>query len=179
MVDHSKQSPKSDAPGSGSRPSSYITPEGFGRMQSEYENLWRVERPKVTQAVSTAAALGDRSENADYIYGKKRLREIDSRIRFLQKRLDELTVVRASPDRDDKIFFGAWVTLEDSAGDRVRYRLVGPDESDARSLQISVDSPVGRALLGRELDDEVKVERPRGKTTYTIVGIAYENLASD
>jgi transcription elongation factor GreB len=163
----------------GPRPSSYITPEGFARMQAEYENLWRVERPKVTKAVSTAAALGDRSENADYIYGKKRLREIDSRIRFLQKRLDELTVVRASPDREDKIFFGAWVTLEDSQGDQICYRLVGPDESDAKSLLISVDSPVGRALLGRELDDDVSVLRPRGNTTYTIVDIAYQNPSGD
>jgi transcription elongation factor GreB len=159
--------------------SSYITRAGFKKLQSELDWLWKDERPRVTEAVSVAAALGDRSENADYIYGKKRLREIDSRIRFLQKRLDELTVVRASPDREDKIFFGAWVTLEDSQGDQICYRLVGPDESDAKSLLISVDSPVGRALLGRELDDDVSVVRPRGNTTYTIVDIAYQNPSGD
>ncbi len=164
--------------GSESGPSSYITPEGFERMQSEFETLWKDERPKVTKAVSIAAALGDRSENADYIYGKKRLREIDSRIHFLRKRLDDLTVVRASPLQTDKIFFGAWVTLEDSEGDQVRYRLVGPDESDAKSFLISVDSPVGRALLGRVLDDDVQVVRPRGNTAYTIVDIAYEKPAN-
>ena len=171
--------PKGTAgPGSDSRPSSYITPEGFEHMQAEFEDLWKNERPKVTEAVSIAAALGDRSENADYIYGKKRLREIDSRIHFLRKRLDDLTVVRDAPLRSDKIFFGAWVTLEDSEGDQVRYRLVGPDESDAKKFLISIDSPVGRALLGRELDDDVQVARPRGSTTYTIVEIAYEKRAS-
>ncbi len=175
MADRSKRTP---GPGAGPRPSSYITPKGFERMQEEYENLWKVERPKVTHAVSVAAALGDRSENADYIYGKKRLREIDSRIRFLQKRLDDLTVVRESPDREDKVFFGAWVTLEDAEGEQVRYRLVGPDESDAASLLISVDSPVGRALLGRELDDDVNVVRPRGSTTYTIIDIKYESKST-
>ena len=171
--------PKGTAgPGSDSRPSSYITPEGFEQMQAEFEDLWKNERPKVTKAVSIAAALGDRSENADYIYGKKRLREIDSRIHFLRKRLDDLTVVRDAPLRSDKIFFGAWVTLENSEGDQVRYRLVGPDESDAKKFLISIDSPVGRALLGRELDDDVQVARPRGSTTYTIVEIAYEKPAS-
>jgi transcription elongation factor GreB len=157
----------------GSPTSNYITPEGFERLRTEHENLWRVERPKVTQAVSTAAALGDRSENADYIYGKKRLREIDSRIRFLSKRLEALTVVRESPEQADKIFFGAWVTLEDEQGDQVCYRIVGPDESNPGSRAISVDSPVGRALMGRELDDEVQVKRPRGVTNYSIVEVAY------
>lgn len=166
-------------PGSGSKPSSYITPEGFERLRSEYEKLWRIERPKVTHAVSVAAALGDRSENADYIYGKKRLREIDSRIRFLSKRLEDLTVVRQSPEREDKVFFGAWVTLEDEQGEHVCYRIVGPDESDAGSRAISVDSPVGRALLGRELDDEVEVKRPRGITIYSIIKIAYREASAE
>lgn len=155
----------------------YITPEGFERMDREYERLWRVERPKVTEAVSIAAALGDRSENADYIYGKKRLREIDSRLRFLRKRLDALTVVRSAPEREDKVFFGAWVTLEDEHGEHVRYRIVGPDEFDPARGAISMNSPVGRQLLGRLLDDEVKLVRPKGATTYTIVEIAYEDPA--
>ena len=157
----------------GPKPSGYITPEGFAIMQEEHEQLWSVERPRVTEAVSIAAALGDRSENADYIYGKKRLREIDSRLHFLKKRMDDLTVVRDRPEREDKVFFGAWVTLEDEEGESVRYRIVGPDESDPGSRSISMDSPLGRALMGRELDDEVKVVRPKGITYYTVEGISY------
>ena len=106
-----------ERPGSDERQSHYVTPEGFERLQAEYDELWSVERPKVTEAVAVAAALGDRSENADYIYGKKRLREIDGRLRFLRKRLDALTVVRDKPERTDKVFFGAWVTLEDDNGE--------------------------------------------------------------
>lgn len=163
-----------DRPGSGEKKSDYITPEGFARLQGEYDELWSVERPNVTEAVALAAALGDRSENADYIYGKKRLREIDGRLRFLKKRLDALTVVRDKPEREDKVFFGAWLTLEDEDGELVRYRIVGPDESDPARGDISMDSPVGRVLLGRELDDEVVVRRPRGATRYVIVRIDYE-----
>jgi transcription elongation factor GreB len=159
--------------GGGVRKSSYITPEGLERLQQELDFLWRVERPKVTQAVSVAAAQGDRSENADYIYGKKRLREIDRRVRFLSKRIDELVVVHPSSRPGDKVYFGAWVTLEDEEGRRLRYRLVGPDEFDVSSGLISVDSPMGRSLLGREVDDEVAVERPRGRTEYTVVAIEY------
>jgi transcription elongation factor GreB len=158
---------------SGPKPSGYITPEGFARIQAEYENLWGVERPKVTEAVSIAAALGDRSENADYIYGKKRLREIDSRLHYLRKRMDDLTVVRDLPERHDKVFFGAWVTLADEQGESVRYRIVGSDEADPGSRAISMDSPLGRALMGRELDDEVKVVRPKGVTHYTVEEISY------
>ena len=154
--------------------SNYITPDGMAALQEEYDHLWQVERPKVTEAVSVAAALGDRSENADYIYGKKRLREIDSRVRFLQKRIDELIVVDTAPDRDDKVYFGAFVTLEDDDGEQVEYRLVGPDEFDASKGWISVDAPVGRALMGRLLDDEVTVRRPRGDATYTILSIRYQ-----
>jgi transcription elongation factor GreB len=154
--------------------SHYITPEGHRALQEEIEHLWRVERPKVTEAVSKAAALGDRSENADYIYGKKRLREIDGRLRFLQKRLDELTVVERPPDARDRIYFGAWVSLLDEQGEELEVRLVGPDEIDAARGRVSVDSPLGRALLGRKLDDEVTVRRPRGPATFTVVGIRYE-----
>jgi transcription elongation factor GreB len=160
---------------SGRATSSYITPEGFERLRGEFDHLWKVERPKVTNAVSVAAALGDRSENADYIYGKKRLREIDHRIRFLSKRIDELTVVHPDPEQQKgRVYFGAWVTLEDEEGDQTRYRVVGPDESDPSEGLISMDSPVGRSLMRREVDDEVVVRRPRGETTYVILEIAYE-----
>jgi transcription elongation factor GreB len=155
------------------RASNFITPEGIQRLQEEFDFLWRVERPKVTQAVSVAAAQGDRSENADYIYGKKRLREIDRRVRFLAKRIDDVVVVHASSGQPGKAFFGAWVTLEDEEGRRVRYRLVGPDEFDVSRGLISVDSPLGRALLGKQVDDEVTVERPRGRMEYTLLAVDY------
>ena len=153
--------------------SAYITPEGFERLREELQQLWRVERPRVTREVSEAAAQGDRSENAEYIYGKKRLREIDRRVRFLTKRLAELTVVRATPEQEGKVFFGAWVGLEDEVGKLVRYRLVGPDEFNAGSRLISIQSPLGRSLLGREVGDEVSVQRPRGPMTYTVLSIDY------
>jgi len=155
--------------------SSYITRAGYLALQDELEELWKVERPRVTEQVAAAAALGDRSENAEYIYGKKRLREIDGRIRFLTKRLDELTVVESGPRKDaDRIYFGAWVTLEDEEGAEQRYQLVGPDEFDATRGRISVDSPVGRALMGARLGDEVGVRRPKGETVYTVLAIDYE-----
>jgi len=160
--------------------SNYITRDGFRKLQSELDWLWREERPRVTEAVAIAAALGDRSENADYIYGKKRLREIDHRIRFLMKRIDELTVVDSGPRNDaDRVYFGAWVELEDEDGETVRYQLVGPDEFDAKVGRISVDSPVGRALMGKRLDDEVSVRRPKGETVYTILSIDYTQETQD
>ena len=156
--------------------SNYITRAGFLKLQSELDWLWRDERPRVTEAVSVAAALGDRSENADYIYGKKRLREIDRRIRFLTKRIDDLNVVDGGPRKEaDRIYFGAWVSIEDEDGGSQRYQLVGPDEFDASAGRISVDSPVGRALIGRRLDDEVTVRRPKGETLYTVTKIEYED----
>jgi len=157
---------------------SYITPEGAKRLRDELAWLWREERPRVTQAVSDAAAEGDRSENAEYIYGKKRLREIDRRIRFLTQRLDSLTVVHATPPRNDKIFFGAWVRLETEEGDEVVYRIVGPDETDAGRGHISIDSPMGKALLGRAEGDEVHVRRPAGEAMFTVVAIDYLPLGS-
>jgi len=154
--------------------SRYITPEGFARLRAEHEQLWRVERPRVTEQVSAAAALGDRSENAEYIYGKKRLREIDSRLRFLAKRIEALQVVEpGAQGTDGRVYFGAWVSLEDEEGEPARYRIVGPDESDPTRGQISMDSPVGRSLLGKRVDDEVEVRRPKGTTIYTILKIEY------
>lgn len=128
----------------------------------------------MTEQVSAAAALGDRSENAEYIYGKKRLREIDGRVRFLAKRLEALTIVQPDSERQaGRVYFGAWVTLEDESGEIVRYRIVGPDESDAERGEISMDSPVGKSLLGREVGDEVVVHRPRGSIEYEIQAVTY------
>ena len=154
--------------------SHYITSVGYQKLADELDFLWRTERPKVTREVSAAAAQGDRSENAEYIYGKKRLREIDGRMRFLQKRLDQLTVVQPSPSQAGKVFFGAWVTLEDEEGETTRYQVVGPDEFDAKAKRISIDSPLGRSLIGKRIDDEVVVNRPKGRMTYTVLDIEYE-----
>ncbi len=155
-----------------------ITPEGARSLQAELEHLWKVERPRVTQEVADAAAQGDRSENAEYIYGKRRLREIDRRVRFLRKRLDEVTVVQPGEVADpDRIFFGAWVTLEDESGEEHRYRLVGPDEFDVERGLVSVASPMGRVLLGRQEGDEVTVKRPAGPASYVVTGISYESEA--
>jgi transcription elongation factor GreB len=153
--------------------SQYVTPEGARRLQEELDELWRKERPRVTQAVSEAAAQGDRSENADYIYGKRRLREIDSRVRFLRKRLDGMIIVDAPPSDPRKVFFGAWVSLEAEDGAESCYRVVGPDEFDMAPGYISMDSPLGRALLRKALDDEVSVELPGGRRKFVIVAIAY------
>jgi transcription elongation factor GreB len=152
----------------------YITPEGFRALQRELSRLLRDERPRVTREVAAAAAQGDRSENAEYVYGKKRLREIDRRIERLTKRLDELVVVRPDPAQAGRVFFGARVTLEDEEGGAVEYQIVGPDEFDVAAGRIPIDSPLGRALLGRSEGDEVAVERPRGRATYTVVAIRYD-----
>lgn len=151
----------------------YITPEGAKRLRAELDELWTRERPRVTQQVSDAAALGDRSENADYIYGKRRLREIDRRVRFLSKRLDEIRVVSEPPSDPKRVFFGAWVTVEDDAGDEKTYRIVGADESDLERGFISMDSPVARALLGKREGDEVTIRVPRGDVEYTILAVTY------
>ena len=155
------------------RGSKYITPEGEQILRDELHQLWKVERPVVTNAVHEAAKNGDRSENGDYIYGKRRLREIDSRVRFLNKRLDELEVVQRPPDNTDKIFFGAWVTLEDEVGEEHRWRIVGPDEFDLGAGKLSMDSPMARSLLGKGLDDEVLVRSPSGEQVYYITAISY------
>lgn len=153
--------------------SAYITPEGERSLREELHQLWKVERPQVTAAVHEAAKNGDRSENGDYIYGKKRLREIDSRVRFLSKRLDQLTVVQERPSDTDKIFFGAHVTIEDEEGAETHYQIVGPDEFDLRQGKLSMDSPLARALLGKRLDDEVEVSAPNGTNSYVITNIRY------
>ena len=151
--------------------SNYITPEGATRLQDELRQLWKTERPRVTAEVQAAAAQGDRSENAEYIYGKRRLRQIDARIRFLTKRLEEVEVVRLPVADDGRAYFGSWVTVEDTDGSESRFRLVGPDESDVEKGLISVDSPIGRALLGKREDDEVTVRRPKGAITYVITKV--------
>jgi transcription elongation factor GreB len=157
--------------------SKYITPEGAKRLRDELDELWHVERPRVTIAVSEAAAQGDRSENAEYTYGKKRLHEIDRRVRFLRKRLEGMTIVdpTATPHRRDpnRVYFGAWVQLETTTGELRWYRLVGPDEFDMDGDYISMDSPLGRSLLGKRLDEQVSVALPGGATTFIVAAIGY------
>lgn len=158
------------------RPASkYITPDGYRRLNEELQHLWKVERPQVTQSVQEAAAQGDRSENAEYIYGKKRLREIDGRIRFLSKRLDDMTVVDRPPEDRSRVFFGAWVEMESDQGEVREVRIVGPDETDARTGFISIDSPMARALIKKQVDDEAEVETPSGVQLWYITGIRYKS----
>ena len=154
--------------------SKYITPQGARRLRSELDELWRGERPRVTQAVAAAAAQGDRSENAEYTYGKRRLREIDRRVRFLRRRLDGMVVVDQPPAEPSRVFFGAWVRLMAEDGAQSRYRIVGPDEFDMAPGYISMDSPLGRALLRKRLAEEVVVETPGGARAYVVVSIEYQ-----
>jgi transcription elongation factor GreB len=153
----------------------YVTRAGAEKLRAELKHLLTVERPKVTAEVSFAASLGDRSENAEYIYGKKRLREIDRRLRWLDRRLERLTVVEPGQTADrSKIFFGATVTLEnEDDGSKVTYQLVGPDETDLKTGKISVDSPVGKALLGKKQGDLVTVNRPKGEIDFLVQVIKY------
>ena len=156
-----------------SPPSSpYITQDGYQALSAEQKTLWK-RRAGVTKALTAAAAEGDRSENAEYIYRKKELREIDRRIRYLQKRLPDLKVVSEPPSDPGRIFFGAWVTLEDEQGDESVYRIVGADEFDPACGWISMDSPMATALLKKTLDDEVQVETPAGKRSYVVVAVSY------
>jgi transcription elongation factor GreB len=156
--------------------SKYITPQGKQRLEEEVDNLWMKRRPEVTRALAAAAAEGDRSENAEYIYRKKELREIDARIRYLRKRLDGIVVVDRVPDDQDKVFFGAWVRLEDCNDKEYVYRIVGPDEFDPALGWISMDSPMGRALLGKSLDDGFTLVLPEGETQYVITEVSYAKL---
>ena len=152
--------------------SPYITVKGFHLLKVEEQSLW-LRRREVTQALAAAAAEGDRSENAEYIYRKKELRELDRRIRYLQKRLPVLKVVSQLPSMQDQVFFAAWVTLEKPDGSEHRYRIVGPDEIDRENGYISIDSPLARALLKRQLDDQVHVVTPGGTERYWIIDIEY------
>jgi transcription elongation factor GreB len=154
--------------------SKYITPAGHERLRTELDQLWRVERPQVTASVSAAAAQGDRSENAEYTYGKKRLREIDSRVRFLRGRLDGMTVVDQPPSDRRRVFFGAWVELEDDEGNEARHRIVGPDEFDMAPGYISMDAPLAKTLMGKALDSEISLNIAGVEKRYTIVRIEYE-----
>ena len=158
--------------------SKYITPEGERELTEELQHLWKVERPDVTARVAEAAAQGDRSENAEYIYGRKRLREIDSRIRFLRRRLDGIIVVNSTPDDQDRIYFGAFVTLEDEEGEEVVYRIVGPDEFNVAEGKLSMDSPLGKALLGKQADDEIRISTPEGMKIYYVSEIRYSERRS-
>ncbi|MCB1555413.1 MAG: transcription elongation factor GreB [Xanthomonadales bacterium] len=155
-----------------------ITRPGFERLRAELEDLWRTRRPEVVRALSAAAAEGDRSENAEYIYRKKQLGEIDRRVRYLTKRLESLRVIEQPPADLDRVYFGAEVELEDvMTGDSQRYRVVGPDETDARAGRISIDSPLARALLGRSVDDEVQAALPGGHSSWIVIAIDYPGLA--
>jgi transcription elongation factor GreB len=153
--------------------SRYATPEGARRLREELDHLWRVERPAVTRSVAEAAAQGDRSENAEYTYGKRRLREIDRRVRFLRGRLDGLVIVSAPPADRTRVFFGAWVTVEEDSGEIRRHRIVGPDEFDREPGYISMDSPLGRALLGKRVGDSVEVRLPAGAVSVAIIAVDY------
>ena len=157
--------------------SKYITPEGRKRLYDEFDHLWRSKRPEVVAALAAAAAEGDRSENAEYIYRKKQLREIDARIRHLTNRLENVTVVDTVPADVSRIYFGAWVMLEDEEGIEYTYRIVGPDEFDSAKGLISLDSPMARALLGKTEGDEVLVQRPKGEAVFTILDVQYRPLS--
>lgn len=160
-----------------SPPSSpYITPEGWTRLREEYDALWRVRRPEVVRALAAAAAEGDRSENAEYIYRKKELREIDRRVRYLQLRLPELRVVDAPPAATDRVRFGAYIDVVDDAGRRSQLRIVGADEIGGDG-QLSVDAPLARALLGRQVGDTVAVMLPGGERQIEILSLRYAGPA--
>lgn len=152
----------------------YITPEGFERLRSEYVDLLSVERPKVVEVVAWAASNGDRSENADYQYGKRRLREIDRRLHFLKNRMEDAEVVDPAQVKSDKVVFGATVTLENEEGEELVYQIVGEDEIDVKLRRISWRSPVARAVLGKKIDDEVRVSKPSGDETMVVTDIRYK-----
>ena len=156
-----------------------ITRAGWQELEDELKYLWKVKRPQVTQAVSEAAALGDRSENAEYKEGKRELRAIDRRLRFLTKRLDALKIVEYSPQQEGKVYFGAWVELENDQEEIVRYRIVGTDEIDTKNNYITIDSPMARALIGKQVDDEVRVLTPSGEKEWYINKIQYQPFSEE
>jgi len=152
-----------------------ITRAGYEMLQNEHDHLWKVKRPEITKIVSWAASLGDRSENADYHFNKRVLRQIDSRVRYLRKLLPDLKIVDYSPQQEGKVFFGAWVEIENEVGDIKKFRIVGPEEiyGNAKGY-ISIDSPMARALIKKEVDDEMSVMTPEGEKEWFINSITYE-----
>lgn len=152
-----------------------ITRAGYEKLQKEHDHLWKVKRPEITKIVSWAASLGDRSENADYHFNKRVLRQIDSRVRYLRKLLPDLKIVDYSPQQEGKVFFGAWVEIENEAGELKKFRIVGPEEiyGDAKDY-ISIDSPMARALIKKEVDDDISVITPDGEKEWLINSITYE-----
>ena len=162
----------------GEKSTALVTRQGHDRLKAELDELWRVRRPEVVVALTAAAAEGDRSENAEYHYRKKQLGEIDRRVRYLTKRLEVLRVVDAPPADPEAVFFGATVELENIAnGALSRYRIVGPDETDASRGYISIDSPLARALLKKRIDDEVEASLPSGIQSFAIIGVDYADLS--
>jgi|TARA_B100000959_G_scaffold205015_1_gene214865 transcription elongation factor GreB len=155
----------------------YITPDGARKLRDELNHIWKVKRPDVTQKVAAAAALGDRSENADYIYGKKHLHEIDKRIRYLTKRLDNLEIVDRKPDDLEKVYFGAWIKLEDETGTVKVLRIVGADEFDLEKGWISLESPVAKGLIGKQKGDDVMIMSPQRQLKMTILDVGYEEMS--
>jgi transcription elongation factor GreB len=160
--------------------SNLITRKGHDLLVAELKQLWHEERPEITKKVNWAASLGDRSENADYQYNKQLLRKIDRRVRYLGKRLEELKIVDYSPEQAGKVYFGAWVEIENDVGDVKNLRIVGVDEIyDHHPQHISIDSPMARALLGKQVDDEVEVLTPLGKKTWFVNKIRYESSENE
>jgi transcription elongation factor GreB len=152
----------------------WITPEGLEKVKAELDLLWKVERPETTQKVAWAASLGDRSENADYHYNKKRLREIDKRVHYLRKCLDDLKVIHYTPYQEGKVMFGAWVEIENTKGQKIRFRIVGGEEIFERRDYISIDSPMAQAMLKKEVGEEVLVQTPTAQILWRIRKIEYE-----
>ncbi|MGO2010800.1 transcription elongation factor GreB [Pseudoalteromonas sp.] len=150
-----------------------ITREGYTQLQQEHDHLWKVKRPEVTKIVSWAASLGDRSENADYQYNKRLLRQIDRRVRYLRKRIPDLKIIEYSPQQAGMVFFGAWVEIENNQNETLTFRIVGPDEIYDRKDYISIDSPMARALLKKQVDDEFEVPTPQGKKEWYVNKITY------
>lgn len=154
----------------------FITRQGYRRLKQELDTLWRVERPEVTKKVAWAASLGDRSENADYQYNKKRLREIDWRVRYLRKSIENLKIIDYQPEQEGRVFFGAWVEIENDEGENKRFQIVGYDEIFGRNDTVSIDSPMARALLKKEVDDEVTVKTGAGEFNWVINVIEYDKI---
>ncbi|GAB2991452.1 transcription elongation factor GreB [Psychrosphaera aestuarii] len=150
-----------------------VTREGYLALQAELDELWRVTRPEITRKVTWAASLGDRSENADYKENKRLLRQIDRRVRFLRKRLEDLQIVDYSPQQEGKVFFGALVEIENEQQETLTFRIVGPDEIYGRRDYISIDSPMARAILKKSVDDEFEVDTPSGKKMWFVNHISY------